>query len=130
ALMPMQLSMQREVSELIDSAKRLGATDDPRMRQRLVDAYIGVNLMRYTNLRVVADLLDETATKPGSATAAAAAISKLFGSVHHQRMRELAMDIHGMAAVYSDDSRATQEARKLFLLSRAETIYGGTSEIQ
>ncbi|WP_459976728.1 acyl-CoA dehydrogenase family protein, partial [Mycobacterium avium] len=122
--------MQREVSELIDSAKRLHATDDPAMRQRLVDAYIGVNLMRFTNLRVVADLLDDTAANPGSATAAAATISKLFGSVHHQRMGELAMDIHGLAAVYNDDSRVTQEARKLFLLSRAETIYGGTSEIQ
>jgi len=130
ALMPMQLSMQREVSELIDTAKRSHATDDPGLRQRLVEAYIGVNLMRYTNLRVVADLLDETSANPGSATAAASTVSKLFSSVHHQRMGELAMDVHGMAAVFRDDGRATQDARKLFLLSRAETIYGGTSEIQ
>jgi alkylation response protein AidB-like acyl-CoA dehydrogenase len=130
ALMPLQLSMQREVSGLIDSAKKLGAVDDPWIRQRLVDAYIGVNLMRFTNLRVVADLLDDTAVSPGRATTAAATTSKLFASLHHQQMGELAMDIHGSPALYEVVDRAASEARKLFLLSRAETIYGGTSEIQ
>ena len=115
---------------MIDSAKKLGAVDDPWIRQRLVDAYIGVNLMRFTNLRVVADLLDDTAASPGRATTAAATISKLFSSVHHQQVGELAMDIHGSAALYEAVDRSASEARKLFLLSRAETIYGGTSEIQ
>jgi alkylation response protein AidB-like acyl-CoA dehydrogenase len=130
ALMPMQLAMQREVSDLINVARRRGVLDDPWIRQRLVDAYIAVSLMRSTNLRVVADLLDDTAPDPGSSTAAAATVSKLFSSVHHQRMGELAMDIFGPEALYSAAGREAQEARKLFLLSRAETIYGGTSEVQ
>jgi alkylation response protein AidB-like acyl-CoA dehydrogenase len=130
ALMPLQLSMQREVAELIDGAKTSGALDDPWLRQRLVDAYIGVNLMRSTNLRVVADLLDGSAAEPGGATAAAAAVSKLFASVHHQQMGELAMDLHQASAVFDGADAAAGAARKLFLLSRAETIYGGTSEIQ
>jgi alkylation response protein AidB-like acyl-CoA dehydrogenase len=130
ALMPMQLAMQREVADLIDAAKRSGAVDDPLLRQQLVDAYIGVSLMRFTNLRVVADLLDTTSVAPGRATAAAATGSKLFASVHHQRMSELAVDVEGPAAIYSSATDAAAQARKLFLLSRAETIYGGTSEIQ
>ena len=130
ALMPMQLAMQREVDDLIAVAKRSGAVDDPWIRQRLVDAYIGVSVMRSANLRIVADLLDGGATEPGAATAASAAGGKLFASVHHQLMGELAMDVHGPRAVYTDDSDSAAEARKLFLLSRAETIYGGTSEIQ
>lgn len=130
ALMPMQLAMQREVTDLIEVAKCSGAVDDPWIRQRLVDAYIGVSIMRFSNLRVVADLLDGNTTEPGRATAAAATGSKLFASLHHQRVGELAMDIHGQNAVYDGAAGATAEARKLFLLSRAETIYGGTSEIQ
>jgi len=130
ALMPMQLAMQREVGDLIEAAKRSGVVDDPWVRQRLVDAYIGVNVMRSSNLRVVADLLDEDVDEPGKATAAAATSGKLFASLLHQRMGELAMDIHGEEAVHDSSSTAAADARKLFLLSRAETIYGGTSEIQ
>jgi alkylation response protein AidB-like acyl-CoA dehydrogenase len=130
ALMPMQLAMQREVGDLIAAAKKSGLVDDPWIRQRLVDAYIGVNVMRSSNLRVVADLLDAEATTPGQATAAAATSSKLFSSLHHQKMGELAMDVYGCEAVFEVADNAAAEARKLFLLSRAETIYGGTSEIQ
>ncbi|MGV0044999.1 acyl-CoA dehydrogenase family protein [Mycobacterium colombiense] len=130
ALMPMQLAMQREVSDLIETAKRSGAIDDPWIRQRLVDAYIGVSVMRSSNLRVVSDLLDDAAAEPGRATAAVATGGKLFASLHHQRMGELAMDIYGEDAVYNGSAGTAGEARKLFLLSRAETIYGGTSEIQ
>ncbi|WP_029115721.1 acyl-CoA dehydrogenase family protein [Mycobacterium sp. URHB0044] len=130
ALMPMQLAMEREVGDLIAAANRSGMVDDPWIRRRLVDAYIGVSVMRSSNLRIVADLLNEDAVEPGSATAAAAAASKLFASVHHQRMGELAMDVHGADAVYGEATDGVAEARKLFLLSRAETIYGGTSEIQ
>ena len=130
ALMPMQLAMQREVADMIGAAKVSGALDDPLIRQRLVDAYIGVNVMRSSNLRVVADLLDGTATEPGKATAAVATGAKLFASLHHQRMAELAMDVYGADAVYNGGAGPAAVARKHFLLSRAETIYGGTSEIQ
>ncbi|TAM65148.1 acyl-CoA dehydrogenase family protein [Mycobacterium sp.] len=130
ALMPMQLAMQREVADLVDAAKSCGAVDDPWIRQRLVDAYIGVSVMRSLNLRVILDLLDDNAAQPGRATAAVATSGKLFASAHHQRMGELAMDIFGAQAVYDAAAGAAAEARKLFLLSRAETIYGGTAEIQ
>ncbi len=58
ALMPMQLAAEREVNELIDAAKSSGAVDDARIRQRLVDALIGVHIMRSTSVRVVGDLLN------------------------------------------------------------------------
>jgi alkylation response protein AidB-like acyl-CoA dehydrogenase len=45
-------------------------------------------------------------------------------------MGELAMDVFGQDAVYGGATGPGAEARKLFLQSRAETIYGGTSEIQ
>jgi alkylation response protein AidB-like acyl-CoA dehydrogenase len=83
--------------------------------------------MRSTNLRVVSDLLDTRTS--GAATTAAAIASKLFASTHHQRLGELAVEILGAQAIFGRDD-AADAARKLFLLSRAETIYGGTSEIQ
>ena len=129
ALMPMQLAVEREVDGLIDVARRNGSGRDPRIRRQLVDAVIGVHLMRSTNLRVVSDLLDPRDGVAGKATAAAAAASKLFASTHHQRLGELAVEILGPESVF--DARGEAEfAQKLFLLSRAETIYGGTSEIQ
>ena len=131
ALMPMQLGMQRELDEMIAMAKGNGAVDDPAIRTRLVDAYIGIRLLRATNLRVVADLLDEENPDAGAATMAASMTTKLFASTRHQLMGELAMDIAGPAALFTDDGLDTIDAvQKLFLLSRAETIYGGTSEIQ
>ena len=129
ALMPMQLAVEREVDELIDAARSSGAISDARIRHRLVDAKIGVHIMRSTNLRVVSDLLDSRDGANGRATAAAAITSKLFASVHHQRLGELAVEILGAEPIF-DSSNASTWARKLFLLSRAETIYGGTSEIQ
>ncbi|MBJ7336426.1 acyl-CoA dehydrogenase family protein [Mycolicibacterium sp.] len=129
ALMPMQLAFEREVNGLVELAGRSAAGDDPRIRQRLVDAVIGVHIMRSTNLRVVADLLDPRGGAACKATAAAAAASKLFASTHHQRLGELAIELLGPESVFDSQDDSTW-ARKLFLLSRAETIYGGTSEIQ
>ncbi|MGW0043325.1 acyl-CoA dehydrogenase family protein [Rhodococcus sp. NPDC003348] len=129
ALMPIQLGMEREFEAMLDLARRSGALDDPSIRQRLVDVHIGIRLMRATNLRVVADLLDVDASEPGVATAAASATTKLFASTHHQRMGELAMEILGAASLFGETG-TTGEMRKLFLSTRAETIYGGTAEIQ
>jgi alkylation response protein AidB-like acyl-CoA dehydrogenase len=130
ALMPMQLSVEREVTELIEVAQRSGIVDDPRIRHRLVDALIGVRIMGATTSRVVADLLDPRDGEPGKVTAAAATASKLFASTQHQRLGELAVEIFGAEALFDNRSDSAGQARKLFLLSRAETIYGGTSEIQ
>jgi alkylation response protein AidB-like acyl-CoA dehydrogenase len=129
ALMPMQLAVEREVNDLVEAARRTGSCDDPRIRQRLVDAVIGAHVMRSTNMRVVADLLDPRGGAAGKATVAAAATTKLFASNHHQRLGELAVEILGPESVF-DAREQSALARKLFLLSRAETIYGGTSEIQ
>ena len=127
ALIPMQLAMEHEVHQVIATARETGAIDDARTRQRLADAYIATQLMQATTLRVVSDLLRGTAEAE-----AAAAVSKLFASVAHQRLGELAMDVEGPAAqvLSSPLPGGLSFAQRTFLLSRAETIYGGTSEIQ
>ncbi len=127
ALIPMQLAMEHEVLQVAASARDTGASQDPRIRQRLADAYIDTQLMRATTLRVVSSLV------AGRNDAdAAAATSKLFASVAHQRLGELAMDVEGPAAhvLMAPAPDGLSFAQRTFLLSRAETIYGGTSEIQ
>jgi len=127
ALIPMQLAMEHEVHEVIANARDSGALQDPRTRQRIADAYIATQLMRATTLRVVSSLV-----RGRDDAAAAAATSKLFASVAHQRLGELAMDVQGPLAQILSASLpgGLSFAQRTFLLSRAETIYGGTSEIQ
>ncbi|MEU6185809.1 acyl-CoA dehydrogenase family protein [Nocardia sp. NPDC047038] len=128
ALMPMQLAMQREVAAVLENAKRSGASGDLRVRQRLADAYIATHVMGATTLRVVSSIIEDKQ----QTTSSAATISKLYAATEHQRLAELAIDLRG------DDAMVTgglgpdglDPDQKSFLLSRAETIYGGTAEIQ
>ncbi|KOS56710.1 acyl-CoA dehydrogenase family protein [Rhodococcus rhodochrous] len=127
ALLPMQLAMEREVFDVIDEARHAEVSQNPLIRQRIAGAYMSVQLMRATTLRVVSSLV-----RGGHEADAAAAISKLFASTEHQKLGELAMDVQGsrahiMSAVGPEGLSAAQ---RIFLLSRAESIYGGTSEIQ
>ena len=127
ALIPSQLAMEHEVHRVVGMARDSGASDDARTRQRLADAFIATQLMRATTTRVVSDLLRGTTDAE-----AAAATSKLFASVAHQRLGELAMDVEGAESqiLSSPLPGGLSFAQRTFLLSRAETIYGGTSEIQ
>jgi alkylation response protein AidB-like acyl-CoA dehydrogenase len=126
ALIPIQLGVEREVLEVAAEARHSGAGRDALVRQRIADAYIAARLMRATNLRVVSSMLH------GGDAEAAAAVSKLFASVAHQRLGELAMDVVGPEAqvLSVPGPDGLSNAQRIFLLSRAETIYGGTSEIQ
>ncbi|MCX4095740.1 acyl-CoA dehydrogenase family protein [Nocardia sp. alder85J] len=128
ALLPMQLAMQREVDEVVRTASRVGVAGDARMRQRLADAYIATRVMRATTLRVIASIIEDKQ----ETTTAAATVSKLFAATEHQKLGELAMDLRGDEAMVTAGvgHEGLDAQQKSFLLSRAETIYGGTAEIQ
>jgi alkylation response protein AidB-like acyl-CoA dehydrogenase len=88
-------------------------------RQRLADAWITLRVMRYHALRTL-PMLEHGTVGP------ATAIHKLFWASFHRALGELAVDVLGAAAVAPTDDRLT----RLFLYSRADTIYGGSNEIQ
>ena len=48
-----QMSFTQEYEAIIEAARRTGIIDDPTIRRRLTDAWIGLELMRYTALRVL-----------------------------------------------------------------------------
>ena len=58
-------------------------------------------------------------------------ISKLYWATLHQQLGELAMQVLGPAAEITDGAPYDLTAlQRLFLFSRADTIYGGSNEIQ
>ncbi len=116
-----QVGFERELTNLIAEAGRRGVTSDPRMRQRLARAHIGLRLMQWNALRSMGSGV------PGPE----ASISKLFWGTWHRDLGELAMDIGGLDSQIAEGFpyELTLD-QKMFLFTRSETIYGGSNEIQ
>ena len=57
-------------------------------------------------------------------------ISKLYWATWHRDLGELAMDILGDDAIRLSENGELNRLQKLFLFSRADTIYAGTNQIQ
>jgi alkylation response protein AidB-like acyl-CoA dehydrogenase len=123
-LLPQQLAFEREAEALIDLARERGALDDPMLRRRIVDAWISVRIMRTTNLRTIAELV------AGRTPGAQSTTAKLYASTRHQRLGHLAMELAGPAGQITGEDYELDTRQRSFLLSLAETIYGGSSEIQ
>ncbi|MGI3227316.1 acyl-CoA dehydrogenase family protein [Streptomyces sp. GTA36] len=123
-LLPQQLTFEREAEALIGLARERGALDDPMLRRRIVDAWISVRIMRTTNLRTIAELTAGRAPGPQATTA------KLYASTRHQQLGHLAMELAGPAGQIVGEDYGLETRQRSFLLSLAETIYGGSSEIQ
>ncbi|UGQ11232.1 acyl-CoA dehydrogenase family protein [Yinghuangia sp. ASG 101] len=123
-LLPLQLTFEREMDALLRQAREQGALTDPMLRRRILDAWMSVRIMRTTNLRTVAELLG------GRTPGAQATTAKLYASTNHQRMGHLAMEIAGAAGQLVQDGYGLDTRQRSFLISLAETIYGGASEIQ
>lgn len=111
-----QIGFERELTELIETVRRQGRSCDPVVRQRLAQAWIGLRLMRFNALRMM------STDRPGPE----ASISKLSWATWHRDLGELAADVLGLRL----DLAEGEPWRRLFLFSRADTIYGGSNEIQ
>ncbi len=118
-----QMQFRNELAEVIRIARENGKACDPLIRQRLVDAHIGLKIMRYNALRML--------SSSGSGRLSPAACTyKLYWSMWHRDLGELAMDVVGPRAEIGLDAERFPPLTQLFLKSRAETIYAGTNQIQ
>jgi alkylation response protein AidB-like acyl-CoA dehydrogenase len=120
-----QVGFARELDAAIDIARRRGLTGDEVVRQRLARAHAGLRLMRWNALRSMS-----RRGVPGPE----ASISKLFWGTWHRDLGELMVDLQGADGMIGEERPAdgyhlTLE-QKLFLFTRADTIYGGSNEIQ
>jgi alkylation response protein AidB-like acyl-CoA dehydrogenase len=123
-LLPHLLTFDREMQSVIELARRRGALSDPWIRVGIADAWIGLQVLHAVTLRTVSSLMH------GAAPGAEGSISKLFASEWHQRLGELAMDIAGEQGQVVGPGYELDPFQRIFLDSRSETIYGGSSEIQ
>ena len=113
-----QIRYARELSALVELAKKTGAVDDPLIRERLVRAWAGLQTMRSYALATMDHELQGQDN-----------VSKLLWANWHRELGELAFDITGRAGLVLVNNEF-DEWQRLFLFSRADTIYGGSNEIQ
>ena len=119
-----QMLFQTELDEIIRIAKENGAATDPHLRQRIAEAHIGLRTLRYNSLRMLSGGND-------AALGREAMIYKLSWSSWHRNLGKLAMDVLGPEAELIDAAPyELSRLQSLFLFSRADTIYGGTNQIQ
>jgi alkylation response protein AidB-like acyl-CoA dehydrogenase len=118
-----QVGYQREFAALIDVARRNGAAGDPLLRDRLARAWIGLQVMR----EQVLSMLDST----DQGGPAGDSVVKLLWSRWHRELGELAMDVLGPPSLIAHGPPYDlDDWQRLHLFSRADTIYGGSQEIQ
>jgi alkylation response protein AidB-like acyl-CoA dehydrogenase len=97
------------------------------MRQKLAQLWIDTECLKYTGARAITKLLRGEMPGPEAST------GKMAWVETHQRLQELAMEIEGP---YSQLWKGSEWAidggvwNQSFLRSRANSIEGGTTEIQ
>lgn len=109
----------RELDALLDVAKQNGAIDDPVIRDRLASLAVELDVIRFQALRGL------SSDDPGGAS-----IFKLVWANWHKRLGEVAMDVVGADGLTAGAPYDLDRWQRLFLFSRADTIYGGSDEVQ
>ncbi|MEH0577839.1 MULTISPECIES: acyl-CoA dehydrogenase family protein [Streptomyces] len=121
-----QIGFAEELGRVVRTAVETGAADDPVVRDRLVRLWAELRTMRWNALR----------TLGGSGGPGAPSVAKLLWAGWHQRLGEVAVQVRGAAAGVGpvDWSPSSpyelDDEQYLFLFSRADTIYGGSDQIQ
>lgn len=115
-----QAHFRSELEQVVAAARRGGAARDPVLRQRIAQAALGLQTLRSHALR----------TSDENASARAASISKYAWSNWRRSLGELAVDVLGATGDIAGDDPLSQALQRLWLLSRADTIYAGSNEIQ
>jgi alkylation response protein AidB-like acyl-CoA dehydrogenase len=114
-------------ARLIDLARRLGATGDPRWRDELAQVWMDAEAYRLYTLRDVTDIVD------GRSPGARSSLNKVWWSELDVALHETALGLLGPLAELSDDAPAAVDRgawMKGYQFSLSGPIYAGTNEIQ
>lgn len=119
-----QMLFHNELEEIIRIARANGAARDPLLRQRIAEAWGGLRILRYNSLRMLSGAQDGSLRRE-------AMIYKLCWAEWHVALGKLAMDVLGPDAELLDGAPyQLGRLQSMFLFSRADSIYGGSNEIQ
>jgi alkylation response protein AidB-like acyl-CoA dehydrogenase len=131
ATLAQQVHFRREFADVLALAKRSGAYDDPAVRDRLTRSWLDLQVMGAHAQRTLAahQAGIGAETRSGRKVPSEASVAKLLWAHWHRDLGEIAMTVRGAAGmVHGDDG--LDEWQRLFLFTRADTIYGGSDEIQ
>ena len=115
-----QAHFKSELEQVMAVARSNGAARDPLLRQRIAHAALGLQTLRSHALRTSSD----------DAPPRAASIGKYLWSNWRRSLGELAVDVLGADGDIANDDPLRQALQRLWLVSRADTIYAGSNEIQ
>jgi alkylation response protein AidB-like acyl-CoA dehydrogenase len=119
-----QMNFRNELDAILQAARSNGTLSDPDIRQRLAHAYAGLKLMRYSALRMLA-------SAEAGRLSNEAYTYKIFWASWRKKLGVLALDVLGpKGEIAAAAPYEWQLLPQLFLGSRADTIYGGTNQIQ
>jgi alkylation response protein AidB-like acyl-CoA dehydrogenase len=117
-----QIRYARELSGIVELAKKTGAIDDPLIREKLTRSWAGLKTMRSYALATMD-------VQGGGQAVGKDNVSKLLWANWHRELGEIAMDVQGKVGLLLDGGEF-DEWQRLYLFSRSDTIYGGSNEIQ
>jgi alkylation response protein AidB-like acyl-CoA dehydrogenase len=119
-----QADFANELDAIVELARASGRIGDPVVRQRIADAWIGLRILRYNALRALAPLERGEITPLTS-------IAKLAWATFHRGLGELALDVLGPGGDVADAMPyELTPMQRMFLYTRADTIYGGSNQVQ
>ncbi len=116
---------RRNVEEIIKIAKERKTAKQKGIRHRLIDAAISVQVMRNMGYKIAAEQ-----ERTGIAPTREAQMAKLFGAELNQRIATIGLQVLGLEGQATMIGSAADRMHYGFLRSVANTIEGGTSEIQ
>jgi alkylation response protein AidB-like acyl-CoA dehydrogenase len=128
----LQVRLRITLESLIEMARKVEksgrvVTKDPVMRQKLAQLWIDTESLKYMGARAITKLLK------GEMPGPEASAGKMVWVETHQKLQELAMEIEGPYAQLMKGSEWAIDGgswQYTFLRSRANSIEGGTTEIQ
>ena len=135
---------EEEYKLMVADATENGAIHEADIRQRLMEYYTKIQILRINGLRSLSNTL---AGVKDPSMAALGATNKMFWTEMHKAAMELALDIKGASSMLVDtgssigswpgtgrdkgrDGYPVSPMMSAFFFSRSETIWGGTSQIQ
>ena len=125
ATLGQQVGFRRQLENLIALAKSNGALGDAVIREKLTRAWMGLEVMHAHAVRTLASVGN------GGSPGTEASVAKLLWAHWHRNLGELAMEVRGAPSlVRRADDGDLDEWQRMFLFTRADTIYGGSDEVQ
>ena len=118
-----QMHFRNELEQIIAAARTNGSAQNPLLRSRIVKAWRGLQTMRASALRMLSGAESGNLSGPQFTY-------KIYWASWHRALGDLAMDVLGQEAEIASSDGAFTDLARMYLFSRADTIYAGTNQIQ